>query len=122
MQSGSAQAILFILGMAGAAVGFIALVFGVNKLVSPRNPNPEKTDPYECGMPPAGQAHARNRMRFSTIALLFVLFDAEAVLLFAVASNLRGSVIGFVEVALFAGLLAAGLGYAWRKGALAWPT
>ena len=71
-------------------------------------------------MEPAGAPWAPVRMRFATIALLFVLFDAEAVLLFAVASRLRGSWLAAVEVGAFVGFLALGLVYAWRKGALEW--
>jgi NADH-quinone oxidoreductase subunit A len=122
MQNASAQGVLFVLGLATSAVAFILLVFGMNKLLSPRNPTAEKVEPYECGMPPAGVAHARPKLRFSTIALLFVLFDADAALMFAVAGSLRGSVLAALEVGAFVALLAAGLAYAWRKGALSWPS
>jgi NADH:ubiquinone oxidoreductase subunit 3 (subunit A) len=59
-------------------------------------------------------------LRFSTIAAIFVLFDAEAVLLFAVAGGLRGHATALIEVAAFVAFLALGLAYAWRKGALEW--
>lgn len=122
MANASAQGVLFVLGLATAAVSFILLVFGINKLVSPRRVTDEKVEPYECGMPPAGRAHGRLNLRFSTIALLFVLFDAETALLFAVAPSLRGSLLGLAEVGVFAAMLAGGLMYAWRKGALKWPS
>lgn len=122
MANTSVQGVLFVAGLATAAVSFILLVFGVNKLLSPRRPTPEKVEPYECGMPPAGPAHGRLKLRFSTIALLFVLFDAEAVLLFAVVPVLRGSLLGLIEVFAFVLLLTGGLLYAWRKGALEWPS
>ncbi|MDH4139723.1 MAG: NADH-quinone oxidoreductase subunit A [Coriobacteriia bacterium] len=115
-----ADRLLFVLGLATAAAGFIGLVFLINKLLSPRNPTSEKVEPYECGMEQAGQPWAAVRLRFATIALLFVLFDAESVLLFAVATKLRGSWVALVEVAVFVAFLALGLAYAWRKGALAW--
>lgn len=121
MPNASAQGVLFVLGLATSAVAFILIVFGLNKVLSPRNPGLEKSEPYECGMPPAGLAHAKPRLRFATIALLFVLFDAEAALMFAVAGSLRGSLAGVLAVAAFVILLAGGLAYAWRKGALAWP-
>ena len=89
-------------------------------ILSPRNPNPEKVEPYECGMEQAGQPWVPVRLRFAAIAMIFVLFDAESVLLFAVVSRLRGSFAAAVEVAVFAGMLAFGLWYAWRKGALEW--
>ncbi len=122
MTSASAQGVLFVAGLAAAPVAFILLVFGLNKALSPRKPTVEKLEPYECGMAPQGPAHGRMKLRFSTIALLFVLFDAEAVLLFAVAPQLRGSILGLAEVAAFTALLGGGLLYAWRKGALEWPS
>jgi NADH-quinone oxidoreductase subunit A len=118
----SANGVLFVLGLAVAAVSFILLVFAANRLLAPARPTAEKLDPFECGMPPAGPAHGALNLRFSTVALLFVLFDAEAVLLFAVGPLLRGSLAGVVEVGAFVILLAGGLGYAWRKGALRWPS
>jgi NADH-quinone oxidoreductase subunit A len=112
--------VLFVLGVGVSAVAFVLLVWGLNALLSPRNPTDEKNMPYECGMDAAGTAWAAVDIKFSTIALLFVIFDAEAALLFAVATKLHGSVAGLIEVAAFAGFLALGLFYAWRKGALSW--
>lgn len=120
MQGTATQSVLFVLGLITSAVAFIMLIFGINSLLSPRNPNDLKNAPYECGMEQAGPPWAPVRIRFSTIALLFVLFDAEAVLLFAVAPSLRGSVTGLIEVGVFTASLALGLVYAWRKGALEW--
>ncbi len=120
MQGPFAQAIMFVLGLATAATAFIMLVFGANALLSPKAPDPEKDAPYECGMEQAGEPWAAPRIRFSTVAMLFVLFDAEAVLLFAVASGVRGHLVALGEVAAFVTFLAFGLGYAWRKGALEW--
>jgi NADH-quinone oxidoreductase subunit A len=120
MPGGSPDAVLFVLGAAVAAVAFILLVFGVSRLLSPRDPTPEKLDPYECGMPPQGSAHASAKVRFSTVALIFVLFDAEAVLLFAVGSHIRGSGAALVSVVAFVAFLGLGLGYAWMKGAFTW--
>jgi len=112
--------VLFVVGAAVAASGFIALVFGINRALAPRNPTDEKLMPYECGMEQAGPPWATVRIRYATIALLFVLFDAEAILLFAVASRLRGSVAALIEVGAFTAFLALGLAIAWRKGALTW--
>jgi len=120
MQVASAQGVLFLIGAAVAAVAFIGLVFGLNAVLSPRHPTAEKVEPYECGMPQAGSPHVRFPLRYAAIAVLFVIFDAEAVLLFAVASKVKGSLTGGVAVLGFAALLAFGLLYAWRKGALAW--
>jgi NADH-quinone oxidoreductase subunit A len=122
MQVTLGDSVLLVLGIVTAAVAFIGFVFGLNALLSPRDPTPEKVEPYECGMVPQGQAWLPFRMRFSTIALLFVVFDAETALFFAVAPHLRGSVDAVVTVAPFAALMAVGLAYAWRKGALTWPS
>lgn len=119
MTAGS-TATLFVVGLAAAAVGFVLVVFLANKLLAPHNPSPAKDSPYECGMEPAGQPWRRVNVRYATIALIFVLFDAEAVLLFAVATRLHGSVTALLEVAVFAAMLALGLLYAWRVGALEW--
>ena len=120
MQGAFVEGILFVVGLAAAATGFILVVFVANAVLSPRDPNPGKDAPFECGMEQAGEPWAAPRLRFSTIAALFVLFDAEAVLLFAVASVLRGHPLALVEVALFVAFLALGLLFAWRKGALEW--
>lgn len=120
MQGVATHSVLFVLGIGTSAVAFILLVFGLNALLSPRRPTSEKVEPYECGMEQAGQPWAPVRLRFSTIAVLFVLFDAEAILLFAVAPALRGNRLALLEVGAFAAFLVLGLAYAWRKGALTW--
>ena len=120
MQSAAAESVLLVAGMIVATVGFIALVFGINKLLSPRDPNLDKNSPYECGMEPEGRPWAPVRLRFAALAMLFVLFDAEAALLFSVAVKLKGSWVAAVEVGAFVAFLALGLAYAWRKGALEW--
>ncbi len=120
MQGASIDSLLFALGAVVAAVCFIAFVFLLNKLLAPHRPTDEKLEPYECGMDQAGRPWAAVRIRFATVALLFVLFDAEAVLLFAVASELRGDLAGLIEVAAFTAFLALGLALAWKRGALTW--
>ena len=120
MESATAESVLFVLGLAVAATGFILVVFLANFLLSPRKPSEVKGEPYECGMPPAGGPWKRVNVRYVAFALLFVIFDAETVLLYSVATGLRGSLTGLIEVAVFALVLAFGLFYAWRKGALEW--
>jgi NADH-quinone oxidoreductase subunit A len=120
MHAAFAQGILFVLGVVFAATAFILVVFGANTLLSPRRPSADKNSPFECGMEQAGEPWTPPRMRFSTIAMLFVLFDAEAVLLFSVASALRGNPLALAEIGAFVAFLAFGLVYAWRKGALEW--
>jgi NADH-quinone oxidoreductase subunit A len=110
----------FVLGMAVSAVAFIGVVFVANALLSPRAPSASKDAPFECGLDPAGEPWSAPRLRFSTLAAIFVLFDAEAVLLFAVAEGLRGRWMAAVEVGAFVVFLAFGLAFAWKKGALEW--
>jgi len=117
---GSIQSALYVVAAASAAVAFASLVLGMNKLLSPRNPTDEKLMPFECGMEPAGDPHKPVRVRYAALAVLFVIFDAESVLLFAVASRLKGSPAAIGAVGVFALFLAFGLLYAWRKGGLSW--
>jgi NADH-quinone oxidoreductase subunit A len=109
-----------VIGFIAAAAAFIGIVFGASALLAPKKPSSEKGMPYECGLDPAGDPWSSQKIRFSTIAMLFVLFDVEAVLLFAVASKLRGNLVGLIETGIFVAFLGAGLLYAWRKGALEW--
>lgn len=120
MQGAYSANVLFVIGLAAAAVGFILIVFLANAALSPRNPTPEKLEPYECGMPQAGKPWVPVHLRFAPTALLLVIFDAEAAMLFAVATGLKGSPMGVAAVAVFIGVLTLGLVYAWRKGALDW--
>lgn len=120
MLGASTQSLLFVLGAAVAAVAFVGVVFGANALLSPRKPNPAKSEPYECGMEQAGDPHVRFPLRFASIAVIFVIFDVESVLLFAVASRIRGDLSGGLALLAFAALLAFGLFYAWKTGALQW--
>ena len=120
MQGAFAQGILFVLGLVTAATAFILVVFLANAVLSPHDPSPAKDSPFECGMDQAGEPWVAPRLRFSAIAALFVLFDAEAVLLFSVASGLHGNPLALVEVGILVAFLALGLAYAWRKGALEW--
>ena len=116
----SIAALEFVLGVVIAVSAFVAVVFFANRLLAPRAPSSEKGQPFECGLDQAGQPWAAQRLRFSTVAMLFVLFDAEAVLLFAVAPALRISRVALLEVFAFITFMVLGLAYAWRKGALDW--
>lgn len=117
----STESLLFVVGLAAGPVLFLLVMLGANSILAPKRPNELKSTAYECGIPQAGSPWRSVNIRFSTVALLFVIFDAETALLFAVAPEVRGSVAGAVEVAAFVGFLALGLFYAWKKGALKWP-
>src|SRR5262245_49721144 len=88
-------------------------------LLGPNRPNPVKQMPYESGMPPIGEANQRYTIRYYVIAMLFVVFDIEAVFFYpwAVAFNQIGW-YGLIEMILFIVLLFVAYVYAWRKGAL----
>ncbi|MDQ3947058.1 MAG: NADH-quinone oxidoreductase subunit A [Actinomycetota bacterium] len=103
-----------------AAVGMVGLMLGVGRLLRPTRPQPQKLITYESGVDPLGgwgQAH----VRYYLYALLFVMFDVEAVFIFPWAVQLEPlGVFGLVEMVVFIVILALGLLYAWRKGVLRW--
>ncbi len=103
-----------------AAVGMVGLMLGVGRLLRPTRPQPQKLITYESGVDPLGgwgQAH----VRYYLYALLFVMFDVEAVFIFPWAVRLEPlGVFGLVEMVIFIVILALGLLYAWRKGVLRW--
>src|SRR3954469_18975236 len=101
--------------------GFGALNVGLSLLLGPKKPTPEKLAPYECGMPPVGDARERMSVKFYLVAMIFLLFDIEVAFLYPWAMALRElGWPGFVQVVLFMVLLLAGYVYVWRKGALDW--
>lgn len=108
---------VFLLG--GIALGVIILL--TNLLVRPRKPGKIKEDTYECGLETQGPTWVQFKVSYFLYALLFVVFDVEAVFLYpwAVAFNSMGLYV-LVEMFIFVALLAAGLWYAWKKGALEW--
>jgi NADH:ubiquinone oxidoreductase subunit 3 (subunit A) len=104
-------------------VGFI-LVFSAligSRLLAPFSKEREKSTTYECGMLPIQRAATNVGMRFYLYAILFVIFDVEAVFIFpwAVSFMTLGAQAYWLMVAFIA-ILALGLGYAWKKGALQW--
>ena len=114
---------------------FFALAFALgsvvlSRIVGQRRPNPIKLTPYECGMPPVGSARERLSVKFYIIAMLFILFDIEAVFLVPWAVVFRGVVqteayrhlkyVFYGEMMVFMVVLFVGLVYVWRKGILEW--
>jgi NADH-quinone oxidoreductase subunit A len=90
-------------------------------VLGPRKPTPEKSAPYECGMPAVGDARERQSVKFYLVAMIFLLFDIEVAFLYPWAMALRHlGWNGFIQVVLFMTLLLAGYVYVWRKGALDW--
>jgi NADH-quinone oxidoreductase subunit A len=105
----------------GAAVLMVAAMLGVGKLLRPTRPQAGKYINYECGVDPVGVGWSQSQIRYYVFALLFVMFDVEAVFIFPWAVRLEQlGIFGLVEMGIFVAILALGLLYAWRKGVLRW--
>ena len=110
-----------ILIMIALGAGFGALNIGLGRLVGPRRPTPEKLAPYECGMPPVGDARERQSVKFYLVAMVFLLFDIEVAFLYPWAIAFRElGLFGFWQVLTFFALLSTGYVYVWRRGAFDW--
>ena len=96
-------------------------IFTATTLAGPKNMSPEKAVPYESGSETTGANHLKLSIKFYLTAILFVVFDIEAMFLYPWASLFRQlSWFGFVEMLSFLVILTITLVYAWRKGALEW--
>jgi len=103
------------------AVGFGATVVLLSSLLGPSIPGKVKLETYECGMEPIGPNRLRTSIKFYVIAMLFIVFDVEAVFLYPWAVVFKElKIFGLVEMGIFILILFAGLAYVWRKGALEW--
>jgi NADH-quinone oxidoreductase subunit A len=112
---------LLILLLMLLAAGFGAGSLVLSRVLGPHNPTPEKSAPYECGMPPVGNARERQSIRFYLIAMIFLLFDIEVAFLYPWTMALRSlGWPGYAQVVLFTLVLTAGYVYIWKKGALDW--
>ena len=91
-------------------------------LLGPQKPTPEKLAPYECGMPPVGDARERHPVKFYLVAMIFLLFDIEVAFLYPLAMALRELRLGRLHPAgrCSSLILLAGYVYVWRKGVLDW--
>ncbi|MGH9733946.1 MAG: NADH-quinone oxidoreductase subunit A [Candidatus Acidiferrales bacterium] len=108
--------LMFVLacGLAGALVT-------VSTLVGRHKRTREKDEPYECGIHPTGDAREPFSVHFYMVALVFILFDIEAIFLYPWALVYRDlSLFGFVEMVLYILILLAGYIFLWKKGALDW--
>lgn len=107
-----------------AALTAVVLVVGalvIARLVGPRSYTPMKGEPYECGIPTRGDSMAQFHVGYYLFAILFLMFDVETVFLFPWAVICRTLGNGALPaVGTFLVILALGLAYAWRKGALRW--
>jgi NADH-quinone oxidoreductase subunit A len=104
----------------GAALLMVGAMLGVGRLLRPQRPDPAKLLPYEAGSDPV-LGFGQSNVRYYVYALLFVMFDVEAVFIFPWAIQLETfGTFGLVEMAVFIIILALGLAYAWRKKVLRW--
>ncbi|MGO8789015.1 MAG: NADH-quinone oxidoreductase subunit A [Terriglobia bacterium] len=104
-----------------AVVALAAGILGLSWWVGVKRPTREKLAPYECGIPPVGDARGSFSVSFYLVGMIFILFEVEAVFLYpwaVVFKSLRWS--GFLEMALYIAILLAGYIYLWKKGALDW--
>jgi len=122
---------LIVTGLLAFAVGAGILI--VSAFIGPRRRTAIKGAAFECGNPPSGDARQRFHVRFFTVAILFLVFDIEAVFIYPWAIVFHDSItnnkpavaplLAMLEVAVFVGVVVIGLIYVWRKGALEWgPT
>ena len=103
------------------AVLMVALMLGLGAVLRPERPQKQKYVTYESGVDPVGDGWSQSTLRYYLFALLFVMFDVEAVFIFPWATRLEVyGVFGLVEMAIFIFILALGLFYAWRKRVLRW--
>jgi NADH:ubiquinone oxidoreductase subunit 3 (subunit A) len=112
-----AGVLVFLLTVAG----LLAFVLVLWKLLRPVRRSEEKNATYECGEEPVGSAWVQFNIRFYVFALIFIVFDVEAVFLLPWAVVFRDlGLLAYLEGLLFIGILVVALAYVWRKGDLAW--
>jgi NADH-quinone oxidoreductase subunit A len=105
--------VLLVLGVAAALL--------LSHLLGERHRAPGRNIPYESGMNPTGTARLRYGIHFYTVGIFFILFDVEAIFLYAWAVNFRElGWAGYAEACLFIAVLFLGLAYIWKRGGLDW--
>lgn len=103
------------------AVLFVFGIMSFSRLVRPDRPSRAKASTYECGEAPVGDSRVKFHIHFYVIGLIFLIFEAEIMVLFPWAAVFRElGWTGFVEMVIFVGILALGLAYLWKKGDLDW--
>jgi NADH-quinone oxidoreductase subunit A len=103
------------------AVGLVGVLLWFSSLIRPSRPSAQKGIAYESGVDPVGDGWSQSQIRYYVFALLFVIFDVEAVFIFPWATRLEAYAgFGLVEMGIFIFVLVLGLVYAWRKGVLRW--
>ncbi|MDA8098559.1 MAG: NADH-quinone oxidoreductase subunit A [Nitrospiraceae bacterium] len=104
-----------------AAVVAIVALLALSSILGQRHRERSTGEPYESGIVPTGSARVRFDIKFYLVAVFFLLFDLEAVFLYAWAVSVReAGWPGYLEALIFIAVLAAALAYLWREGALEW--
>ncbi len=108
--------ITFILG------AIVCLLFlSLSRFVGPRRPTPVKSAPFECGLEPISTPYMQVSIKFSVVAMLFIIFDIEVAFLYPWAVLVRQlHWAGFAAVSVFLLVLSVAFAYAWKRGALEW--
>jgi NADH-quinone oxidoreductase subunit A len=110
---------LFLLFIVAAVIALA--MFTLTSLLGPKNPTPEKMTPYECGSESTGGRTVKPSVKFYLTAILFVVFDIEAVLIYPWTLQFRQlGWMGLATMVSFLALLVVALLYVWKKGALEW--
>jgi NADH-quinone oxidoreductase subunit A len=105
----------------GIVTGLACVIVVLSWLVGQHKPGRAKMSPYECGVQPTGDARGRFSVKFYLVAMLFILFDIEAVFLYPWAVVLRElKMFGFWEMMIYIAIVLVGLFYVWKKGVLDW--
>ena len=103
-------------------VAFVAMgvMFAASFIISSKRPSAIKETPYECGIPPAPYTFSQINIRYYIFAILFLIFDVEAVFLFPWAIVFMGNSVAFYAMMIFLAVLFVAIVYGWRKGVLEW--
>ncbi len=110
-----------VLLVAAVGLGAMGALFGVSYILAPRRYSEQKEIPYECGIPPAPFTWSQIHIRYYVFAILFLIFDVEAVFLFPWAIIFLETIPAvFYEMLIFIAILFFGIIYGWRKGVLQW--
>ncbi|MBL7750968.1 MAG: NADH-quinone oxidoreductase subunit A [Chitinophagaceae bacterium] len=104
-----------------AAIGFSGAAILISKFVLKATTNPQKAEPYECGIPTQGPSWVQFNVGYYLFALIFLIFDVELIFLFPWAVVVKQvGWVAFIEILIFFFILFMGLLYAHKKGALKW--
>jgi NADH-quinone oxidoreductase subunit A len=128
MSSSGLQAYVPLLIQLLVAAVLAGALIGISTFIGWRRPSKAKNAPYECGVEPTGDAREPFSVKFYLIAMVFILFDVEAIFLYPWAYVFKDMVhmgksmarFGFIEMMLYVAILLVGYIYLWKKGALDW--